>query len=107
VTVAARRRFIVVLSATVIAMVLLGSQAFGQRAVDRVDPVPASPTQIGIPIMVENDASPMPATGGGKLPTTGQRIAVIGGLGLGLLAVGVFLIVLSQRRHRRPIGGRP
>jgi hypothetical protein len=89
-----------------VAVAVLAVVGFAGAAV-RADPGPAPgavPTSQGVSITIEVSGSPSPSpttsTGGGSgnLPRTGEQLALVGGIGLGLLAIGAAVRVLARRR---------
>lgn len=87
---------------SLIAVAVLAMLGFAGASV-RADPG-AVPTSQGVSITIEVSGSPSPSptpsTGGGSgnLPRTGAQIALVGGIGLGLLAIGAAVRVLARRR---------
>lgn len=94
--------------ASLIAVAVVAMLGFAGASV-RADPGPAPgavPTSQGVSITIEVSGSPSPSPtpttspggGPGNLPRTGERIALVGGIGLGLLALGAAVRVLARRR---------
>lgn len=98
--------------ATLVGALWLGGTAAHAGPPDRV----TASQGVSITVEVSGDATAAPtptptattggSTGGGTgtLPKTGERIALLGGVGLILLGAGALLRVAA---HRRAVGGTP
>jgi hypothetical protein len=81
-----------------LAIVLVVAVWLGPAAVAQTDPSPAPPTGQGVPITVENTASPVPvATDHGPLASTGSDIVGQLSLAFGLLVAGLLAIAVTRR----------